>query len=147
MRFMMIVKATPDSEAGTMPKQELFEAMGKYNEELVKAGVLLAAEGLHPTSKGARVEFQGDKRTVVEGPFTEPGLIAGFWLIQANSLEEAIQWAKRSPNPHPGRDTHIEIRRVFDAEDFGDALTPELKQQEERLRSQSAERAKQAHAN
>ena len=142
MRFMMIVKATPDSEAGVMPKQELLAAMGKYNEELVKAGVLLAGEGLHPTSKGARIVFKGDKRSVVDGPFTETKeLIAGFWLIQVKSLEEAIAWAKRVPHPHPGHDTNIEIRQVFDAEDFGAEFTPELREQEERLRSQSAKLA------
>jgi hypothetical protein len=138
MRFMMIVKANKDSEAGVMPKQELLEAMGKFNEELVKAGVLLAGEGLHPTSNGARVKFSGDKRTVIDGPFTETKeLIAGFWLIQVKSKEEAIEWAKRSPNPHgPGAETNIEIRQVFEVEDFGAELTPELREQEQRLRAE-----------
>ncbi len=140
MRFMMIVKASKESEAGVMPSEELLAAMGKYNEELAKAGALLAGEGLHPSSRGARVRFSGAKRTVVEGPFAPPEeLIAGFWLIQAGSLDEAIAWAKRCPNPMAG-ESEIEIRQVFEAEDFGDALTPELRQQEERLRAQSAER-------
>jgi hypothetical protein len=137
VRFMMIVKASKESEAGVMPSEELLTAMGKYNEELANAGVLLAGEGLHPSSRGARVRFSGAERTVVHGPFAETGqLVAGFWLIQANSLQEAIDWAKRCPNPMAG-ESEIEIRQVFEAEDFGDALTPELKQQEERLRAQS----------
>ena len=138
MRFMMIVKASKESEAGVMPSEELLTAMGKYNEELAKAGALLAGEGLHPSSKGARVRFSGAERTVVNGPFaaTEQ-LVAGFWLIQARSLQEAIDWAKRCPNPMEG-ESEIEIRQVFEAEDFGDALTPEVKQREERLRAQSA---------
>lgn len=137
MRFMMIVKASKESEAGVMPSEELLTAMGRYNEELVKAGALLAGEGLHPSSKGARVRFSGAERTVTPGPFAETGqLVAGFWLIQARSLEEAIDWARRCPNPMVG-ESEIEIRQVFEAEDFGDALTPELKQQEERLRAQS----------
>ena len=137
MRFMMIVKASKDSEAGVMPGEELLTAMGKYNEELAEAGALLAGEGLHPSSKGARVRFSGAERTVVNGPFAETGqLVAGFWLIRANSLEEAIDWAKRCPNPMEGQ-SEIEIRQVFEAEDFGEALTPELKEQEERLRAQS----------
>ena len=137
MRFMMIVKASKDSEAGVMPSEELLTAMGKYNEELAEAGALLAGEGLHPSSKGARVRFSGAERTVVNGPFAETGqLVAGFWLIRANSLEEAIDWAKRCPNPMEGQ-SEIEIRQVFEAEDFGEALTPELKEQEERLRAQS----------
>jgi hypothetical protein len=141
VRFMMIVKATKDSEAGVMPSAELLAAMGKYNEELVNAGVLLAGEGLHPSSKGARVRFSGARRTVVEGPFAETEhLIAGFWLIQAGSLAEAIEWARRCSNPMAG-ESEIEIRQVFEAEDFGDALTPELRQQEERLRARSAARA------
>jgi hypothetical protein len=120
MRFMMIVKATKDSEAGVMPSEQLLAEMAKYNEELVKAGVLLAAEGLHPSSKGARVKFSGGKRVVTDGPFTETKeLIAGFWLIQVKSKEEAIEWAKRSPNPHPGVESEIEIRQVFELEDFG----------------------------
>jgi hypothetical protein len=137
VRFMMIVKASKESEAGVMPSEELLTAMGKYNEELANAGMLLAGEGLHPSSRGARVRFSGAERTVVPGPFAETGqLVAGFWLIQANSLQEAIDWAKRCPNPMAG-ESEIEIRQVFEAEDFGDALTPELKQQEERLRAQS----------
>jgi hypothetical protein len=139
MRFMMIVKANEDSEAGVMPSEELLAAMGKYNEELAKAGALLAGEGLHPSSRGARVRFSGEKRTVVDGPFTPAqDLVAGFWLIQAGSMAEAIEWARRCPNPMSG-ESEIEIRQVFEAEDFGDALTPELRQQEERLRARSAE--------
>jgi hypothetical protein len=138
MKFMMIVKASKESEAGAMPSAELLTAMGRYNEELVEAGALLAGEGLHPSSKGARVRFAGEKRTVVNGPFAETSqLVAGFWLIQAKSLEEAIDWARRCPNPMAG-ESEIEIRQVFEAEDFGDALTPEHEQQEERLRAQSA---------
>jgi hypothetical protein len=134
---MMIVKASRESEAGIMPSEELLAAMGRYNEELAKAGALLAGEGLHPSSRGARVRFSGAERTVIDGPFagTEQ-LVAGFWLIQARSLAEAIDWAKRCPNPMAG-ESEIEIRQVFEAEDFGAALTPELKQQEERLRAQS----------
>jgi hypothetical protein len=139
MRFMVMVKATEDSEAGVMPKQEMLAAMGKYNEELAKAGVMLAGEGLHPSSKGARVRFSGDKRTVTDGPFTEAKeLIAGFWLIQVKSREEAIEWVKRCPNPHEG-DAEIEIRQVFEAEDFGEEFTPELREQEERIRAQAAQ--------
>jgi hypothetical protein len=139
MRFMVMVKATEDSEAGVMPKQEMLAAMGRYNEELVRAGVMLAGEGLHPSSKGARVQFSGDRRTVIDGPFTEAKeLVAGFWLIQAKSREEAIEWVKRCPNPHEG-DSEIEIRQVFEAEDFGEELTPELRDQEERLRAQAAQ--------
>jgi hypothetical protein len=138
MRFMVIVKANKDSEAGVMPSQELLTAMGNFNEELVKAGVLLAAEGLQPSSKGARVKFSGDKRTVVDGPFAETKeLIAGFWLWQVRSKEEAIEWVKRCPNPMEG-DSEIEIRQVFEADDFGAELTPELREQEERLRAQVA---------
>ena len=136
MRFMVMVKATKESEAGVMPSQKLLADMGKYNEELVKAGVILAAEGLQPSSKGARVRFSGDKRTVIDGPFTETKeLVAGFWLWQVKSLAEAIEWVKRCPNPMPG-ESEIEIRQVFEAEDFGPALTPELREQEERLRAQ-----------
>lgn len=135
MRFMIIVKATPESEAGKMPSEKLLAEMGKYNEELVKAGVMLAGEGLHPSSKGARVKFSGSKRTVVDGPFAETKeLIAGFWLIQVKSKEEAIEWVKRCPNPMEG-DSEIEIRQVFEAEDFGAEFTPELRAQEERLRA------------
>jgi hypothetical protein len=138
MRFMVLVKANKDSEAGVLPDQRLFTEMGKYNEELAKAGVLLAAEGLQPSSKGARVRFSGDKRTVIDGPFTETKeLIAGFWLWQVKSKEEAIEWVKRCPNP-TGAEGEIEIRQVFEAEDFGAAFTPELREQEERLRAQVA---------
>ncbi|MCI4566564.1 YciI family protein [Lysobacter sp. CFH 32150] len=138
MRVMVIVKASKDSEAGVMPSEELLTEMGKFNEELVKAGVMLAGEGLHPSSKGARIQFSGTKRTVIEGPFSETNeLVAGFWLWQVRSMEEAIEWAKRCPNPHPG-ESELEIRQVFEAEDFGAELTPELKAQEERLRAQVA---------
>ena len=137
MRFMIIVKATTDSEAGVLPSEQLLTEMGRYNEELAKAGVLLAGEGLHPTSKGARVKFSGSKRTVIDGPFAETKeLIAGFWLWQVKSKEEAIEWVKRCPNPSPGTEAEIEIRQVFEAEDFGPALTPELREREERLRAQ-----------
>ncbi|MES2114844.1 MAG: YciI family protein [Pseudomonadota bacterium] len=139
MRFMIIVKATADSEAGKMPSQELLTAMGKYNEQLINAGVLLAGEGLHPSSRGARVKFEDDKRTVVDGPFAETKeLIAGFWLIQVKSREEAIEWVRRCPNPFEC-DSEIEIRQVFEMEDFGDAATPELCAQEERMRAQLAQ--------
>ncbi|HEY0662031.1 MAG TPA: YciI family protein [Lysobacter sp.] len=135
MRFMLIVKANQDSEAGVMPSEQELTEMGRYNEELVKAGVLLAGEGLHPSSKGARVRFDGGKRAVIDGPFGETKeLVAGFWLIQVKSLEEAIEWVKRVP--FSGGE-EIEIRQVFEADDFGDALTPELREQEERLRAQS----------
>ncbi len=141
MRVMVMVKATNDSEAGVMPREELFVAMGKFNEELVKAGVILAGEGLHPSSKGARVLFSGPKRTVVDGPFAETKeLVAGFWLWQVKSMEEAIEWVKRCPNPM-NDDSVIEIRRVYEAEDFGPALTPELRAQEDRLRAEVAQRA------
>jgi hypothetical protein len=141
MRFMAIVKATKDSEAGAMPDEKLLAEMGKFNEELVKAGVMLAGEGLHPSSKGARVRFSGAKRTVIDGPFTETKeLIAGFWLLQVKSKEEAIEWIKRSPNPFPGTESEIEIRQVFEADDFGAEFTPELREQEERLRAQVAEK-------
>jgi hypothetical protein len=137
---MVIVKASKDSEAGKMPSQELLEAMGTYNEELVNAGIMLAGEGLHPSSKGARIRFSGDRRTVVAGPFPEtPQLIAGFWLWQVGSMEEAIEWARRCPNPMPGTEAELEIRQVFEAEDFGAELTPELREQEERLRARIAE--------
>ena len=139
MRFMVIVKANKDSEAGVLPDEKLLAEMGKYNEELAKAGVLLAAEGLQPSSKGARVRFSGGKRTVIDGPFAETKeLIAGFWLIQAKSKEEAIEWVKRSPNPFPGKESEIEIRQVFEAQDFGAEFTPELREQEERVRAQVA---------
>jgi hypothetical protein len=141
MRFMVIVKATKDSEAGVMPDEKLLAEMGKFNEELVKAGVMLAGEGLHPSSKGARVRFSGAKRTVIDGPFAETKeLIAGFWLLQVKSKEEAIEWVKRSPNPFPGMESEIEIRQVFEAADFGAEFTPELREQEERLRAQVAEK-------
>ncbi len=134
MRFMVIVKASQDSEAGVMPSTEMLEAMGKYNEELVKAGVMLAGEGLHPSSKGARVRFSGDQRTVVDGPFAETKeLVAGFWMWRVSSLQEAIDWAKRCPNP-TGEESVLEIRPVFEAEDFGEEFTPELRAQEDRLR-------------
>ncbi len=139
MRFMILVKANESSEAGILPDEELLTEMGKYNEELARAGVLLAGEGLHPSSKGARVKFSGSKRTVIDGPFAETKeLIAGFWLIQVNSKEEAIEWVKRCPNPFPGTESEIEIRQVFEAEDFGEAFTPELREAEERLRAQLA---------
>ncbi|MBD9586167.1 hypothetical protein PS858_01007 [Pseudomonas fluorescens] len=141
MRFMIIVKASPDSEAGVMPSEELLTAMGNYNEELVKAGIMLAGEGLHPSSKGARVRFSGDKRSVIDGPFIETKeLIAGYWLWQVKSKEEAIEWVKRCPNPMPGTEAEIEIRQVFEAEDFGAEFTPELREQEERQREQMNKR-------
>jgi hypothetical protein len=134
MRFMVIVKADKESEAGVMPSEQMLAEMGKFNEELVKAGVLLAAEGLHPSSKGARVRFSGAKRSVIDGPFAETKeLIAGFWLWQVGSKDEAIEWLKRAPF---GGDTEVEIRQVFEADDFGEAFTPELREQEERLRAQ-----------
>jgi hypothetical protein len=137
MRFMVLVKATEESEAGIMPSEELLAAMGKYNEEMVKAGVMLAGEGLQPSSKGARVKFSGKERTVVDGPFAETKeLVAGFWLIQVKSKEEAIEWVKRCPNPMEG-ESEIEIRQVFEAEDFGEELTPELREQEDRIRAQA----------
>jgi hypothetical protein len=138
MRFMVLVKATADSEAGVMPGEPLLAAMGRFNEELVRAGVMQAGEGLHPSAKGARVRFSGRERQVIDGPFAETKeLIAGFWLWKCASLQEAIDWVKRCPNPMPG-ESEIEIRQVFEAEDFGDALTPELRDQEERLRAQIA---------
>lgn len=136
MRFMVIVKATADSEAGVMPGEELLTAMGRYNEELVAAGVMQAGEGLHPSSRGVRVKFSGSQRSVVDGPFAETKeLIAGFWLWEVASLAECIDWVKRCPNPMPG-DSEIEIRQIFEAEDFGAEFTPELREQEERLRAQ-----------
>ena len=136
MRFMILIKATKDSEAGAMPSEQLLTEMGKFNEELVKAGVMLAGEGLHPSSKGARVRFSGGKRTVIDGPFAETKeLLAGFWLWQVKSKEEAIEWVKRCPNPFPTGESEIEIRQVFEAEDFGPALTPELKEAEQRMRT------------
>lgn len=142
MRFLVIVKANKDSEAGVMPKRKLLEDMGKFNEELVKAGVLLAAEGLQPSSKGKRVRFSGGKRTVIDGPFTETKeLVAGFWLWQVRSMEEAIEWVKRCPCPHED-EGEIEIRQVFEAEDFGSELTPELKKKEEDLRARVGDKKK-----
>ncbi len=138
MRFMVIVRATRDSEAGVLPDEKLLGDMGKFNEELVKAGVMLAGEGLQPSSKGARVRFSGTRRTVIDGPFAETKeLIAGFWIWRVKSKEEAIDWVKRCPNPFPG-DSEIEIRQVFEPEDFGVEFTPELREQEERLRAQMA---------
>ena len=143
MRFMVLVKADKNSEAGVMPDQKLLAEMGKFNEELAKAGVLLAGEGLHPSSKGARVRFSGDKRTVIDGPFAETKeLIAGYWIFKVKSKEEAIDWVKRCPNPFPGTESEIEIRQVFEADDFGEAFTPELRKQEERLAAKAAENAK-----
>ena len=141
MRFMIVVKATKDSEAGVMPDEKLLAAMGKFNEELAKAGVMLAGDGLHPSSKGARVRFSGAKRTVVDGPFAETKeLIAGYWIWQVKSKEEAIGWVKRCPNPMPG-DSEIEIRPIFEAEDFGAEFTPELREQERRVGEQMKKNA------
>jgi hypothetical protein len=138
MRVMVLVKASRDSEAGVMPGEQLLADMGRYNQELVKAGVMLAGEGLHPSSRGVRVRFSGTSRTVRDGPFAETKeLVAGFWLWQVRSMDEAVEWARRCPNPH-AEDCEIEIRPVFEADDFGAALTPELREQEERLRSQAA---------
>jgi len=137
MRFMVMVKATKDSEAAVMPSTELLTAMGKFNEELVNAGVMKGGEGLHPSSRGARVRFEGPKRTVIDGPFAETKeLVAGFWLWELPSMEEAIAWVKRCPNPMPG-ESEIEIRPIFEADDFGEAFTPELRAKEEELRSRS----------
>lgn len=141
MRFMIIVKASQDSEVGVMPSEELMTAMGNYNEELVKAGILIECDGLQPSSKGARVRFSGDQRTVIDGPFAETKeLIAGYWLWQVKSKQEAIEWVKRCPNPMPGTDAEIEIRQVYEAEDFGAEFTPELREQEDRLRAQVKKR-------
>jgi len=143
MRFMVIVKATKNSEAGAMPSKKLLADMGKFNEDLVKAGVMLAGEGLHPSSKGARVKFSGGKRTVIDGPFAETKeLVAGFWLWRVKSKEEAIEWVKRCPDPMPGEEAVIEIRQVFEAEDFGAEFTPELRAQEERVRAKAEQLAK-----
>jgi hypothetical protein len=140
MRVMVLVKATKESESGEMPSQELLTEMGRFNEELVKAGVMLAGEGLHPSSKGARIQFSGDKRTVIDGPFAETKeLVAGYWLWQVRSMDEAIEWAKRCPNPMEQGGV-LEIRPVFEAEDFGEEFTPELRAQEERLRAEIADR-------
>ena len=144
MRFMILIKATKDSEAGVMPDERLLTAMGNFNEELVKAGVMLAGEGLHPSSKGARVEFSGGERTVIDGPFAETKeLIAGFWIWQCKSMQEAIDWVMRCPNPY-NQDGEVEIRQVFEADDFGAEFTPELRTQEERLRAQAADLAEKA---
>lgn len=138
MRVIVLVKASKDSEAGVMPTTELLAAMGKYNEELVKAGIMLAGEGLHPSSKGKRVRFSGSKRTVIDGPFTETKeLVAGFWLWQVRSMEEAVEWLKRCPNPQPA-ETEVEIRPVFEAADFGAEMTPELKKKEDAMRAKLA---------
>ena len=135
MRVMVIVKATNESEAGGKPSKELLASMGKFNEELVKAGVMLAGDGLHPSAKGKRIKFSGGKRTVVDGPFAETKeLIAGYWIWQVRSIEEAVEWARRCPDPMPGEDAELEIRPIFEAADFGEAFTPELRAQEDRLR-------------
>jgi hypothetical protein len=142
MRVMVLIKATKETEAGVLPSEKLLTEMGRYNEELVKAGVMLAGEGLHPSSKGARVKFSGEKRSVIDGPFTETKeLIAGFWLWQVRSLEEAVEWVKRCPNP-TGSEAEIEIRPLFEASDFGAEFTPELQEQEERLRAQIEKQTK-----
>jgi hypothetical protein len=141
MKFIVIVKASEASEAGVMPSEKLLADMGRFNEELVKAGILLAGEGLHPSSKGARIRFNGDQRTVIDGPFAETKeLVAGFWMIEVGSKEEAIEWFKRCPNPHEGVESEIEIRQVFAADDFGAEFTPELREQEDRWREQIAAR-------
>ena len=145
MRFMVLVKASKNSEAGVMPDEALLTAMGKYNEELVNAGVMEAGEGLHPSSKGVRVRFAGDSRTVIDGPFAETKeLVAGFWIWKVGSLQEAIDWVKRCPNPMPGEESEIEIRQVFEAEDFGAEFTPELRAQEERQRAEMDKKAKKS---
>ena len=137
MRVMVLVKATKDSEAGAMPDEKLLADMGKFNEDLVKAGVMLAGEGLHPSSKGKRVRFSGSKRTVLDGPFAETKeLVAGYWVWQVRSMEEAVEWLKRAPNPSPGQESEVEIRPVYELEDFGAEFTPELREQEKRLRAQ-----------
>ena len=144
MRVMVLIKASKDSEAGVMPSEQLLAEMGQFNEELVKAGIMLDGEGLHPSAKGARVRFSGAKRTVIDGPFAETKeLIAGFWIWQVKSMEEAIEWVKRVPNPMPGsEEAEIEIRPIFEAEDFGAEFTPELRAQEERIRAQVAAQKK-----
>ena len=143
MRFMILVKASKNSEAGVLPDEKLLAEMGEFNEALAKAGIMLAGEGLHPSSKGARVRFSGTKRTVIDGPFAETKeLVAGFWMWKVKSKEEAIEWAKRCPNPFPGSESEIEIRQVFEAEDFGAEFTPELRDQEARVLEQAAENAK-----
>ncbi len=141
MKFMILVKATRDSETGVMPEAELLEAMGRFNQALMDAGILVAGEGLHPSSRGARVRFSGAERSVVPGPFAATSeLVAGFWIWQVRSLEEAIEWVKRCPNPMLG-DSEIEIRKIFEAEDFGDAMSPELREQEDRMRAELAAKA------
>jgi hypothetical protein len=145
MRFMVMVRATKESDAGVMPEEKLLADMGRFNEELVKAGVMLAGEGLQPSSKGARVRFSGSNRTVIDGPFAETKeLIAGYWMWRCKSLQEAIEWVRRAPNPFANQDSEIEIRQVFEAEDFGEEFTPALREQEERLRARTAELAKGA---
>jgi hypothetical protein len=142
MRVMVMVKASQDSENGVMPSTELLAAMGRYNEELVKAGIMLAGDGLHPSSKGKRVAFSGSSRSVIDGPFAETKeLVAGFWIWQVKSMDEAVEWVKRCPNPMPGTESEIEIRPVFEAEDFGEAFTPELREQEQRLIDQARRNA------
>ncbi len=144
MRVMVIVKATKNSEAGAMPSEELLAAMGRYNEELVKAGIMVAGEGLHPSVKGKRIKISGSKRAVVDGPFAETKeLIAGFWMWQVKSMDEAVQWARRCPDPMPGEDGELEIRPVFESADFGEELTPELRAQEARLREEIGRQQKQ----
>jgi hypothetical protein len=141
MRVMVMVKANEESEAGAMPSTEILTAMGKYNEELVKAGIMLDGEGLHPSSKGVRIQFAGDQRSVVDGPFTETKeLIAGYWVWQVRDMDEAIEWAKRCPNP-TGAESALELRPVFELDDFGDNVTPEVRERDERLRSQIEERS------
>jgi len=143
MRVMVIVKATKNSEAGVMPSEQLLSDMGKYNEELVKAGVMLAGDGLHPSSKGKRITFSGSQRIVVDGPFAETKeLVAGYWIWQVRSIEEAVEWARRCPDPMPGEEGELEIRPLFEAEDFGQEFTPELREREERLRREIAEQKK-----
>lgn len=138
MRVMVIVKASPESESGAMPDEQMLTEMGKFNEELVKAGIMLAGEGLHPATKAKRVRFSGSRRTVIDGPFAETKeLIAGFWIWKVKSMEEAVEWVKRCPNPHPS-DSEIEIRQIFESEEFGAEFTPELREQEDRLRAQIA---------
>lgn len=140
MRVMVLVKASPESEAGEMPSTEMLTAMGQYNEELVKAGIMVAGEGLHPSSKGKRIRFSGNERTVIDGPFGATNeLVAGFWIWQVKSMDEAVEWARRCPNPMMS-ESELELRPIFEAEDFGEAMTPELREQEERLRAQTAQR-------
>ena len=137
MKVMVIVKATKNSEAGVMPTEKDLREMGKFNEELVKAGIMLAGDGLHPSTKGKRIRFSGGQRTVVDGPFTETKeLVAGYWIWQVRSIEEAVEWARRCPDPSPGEEAELELRPIFDAEDFGEAFTPELREQEERIREE-----------